>query len=347
MNVRTFHRETIRGLIRNTVNRTHLDFERRGLIAVGTVIDWTNLRTLNQEINFLFASRIGSNREQTVINNLIVEIRIRITHLQPVIANQNSYEATIERGIKVYSRYIKDNQVTRTDTTNNLGFFQSLEDQFKWGILETFQIGFTVNPRIRQYREYIRRVEELTTQHFQNQGANPQFNNNQVQSAKQNLCWCLFYYRPNLPLYHTVLREYIEAYYIALHLELQAQNNQFTIVGFEQTLEPYITQRCTYLHFNIENNAYTLINAAATLFAHRRRRRQNNNNIGMDQGQFRTTLQAVLGPNGLNIAGLAQQLQAAIPANPGVRELSIIKLPDFSGKPEEDPHEWTDLFEQA
>src|SRR5581483_2017279 len=167
-----------------------------------------------------------------------------------------------------------------------------------------------------------------------------------VQSAKQNLCWCLFYYRPNLPLYHTVLREYIETYYIALHLELQAQNNQFTVVGFEQTLEPYITQRCTYLHFNIENNAYTLINAAVTLFAHRRRR-QNNNNIGMDQGQFRTTLQAVLGPTGLDIAGLAQQLQAAIPPAPGVRELSIIKLPDFSRKPEEDPHEWTDLFEQA
>src|SRR5581483_6193302 len=221
-------------------------------------------------------------------------------------------------------------------------------DQFKWGILETFQIGFTVNPRIRQYRKYIQRVEELTTQHFQNQGANPQFNNNQVQSAKQNLCWCLFYYRPNLPLYHAVLREYIEAYYIALHFELQAQNNQFTVVGFEQILEPYITQRCTYLHFNIENNAYTLINAAATLFAHRRRRRQaNNNNIGMDQGQFRTTLQAILGPTGLDIAGLAQQLQNAIPAVPGVRELSIIKLPDFSGKPEEDPHEWTDLFEQA
>ena len=67
----------------------------------------------------------------------------------------------------------------------------------------------------------------------------------------------------------------------------------------------------------------------------------------MDQNQFRTTLQAVLGPNGLDVAGLAQQLQAAIPANPGVRELSIIKLPDFSGKPEEDPLEWTDLFEQA
>ena len=73
MNVRTFHRETIRGLIRNTVNRTHLDFERRGLLAVGIVVDWNNLRTVHQEINNLFASRIGSNREQIAVNNLIVE----------------------------------------------------------------------------------------------------------------------------------------------------------------------------------------------------------------------------------------------------------------------------------
>jgi len=279
-----------------------------------------------------------------VINNLIIEVQLRIAHLLPVITDQNSYENTIVRGITVYSRYIKDNQATRAATTNNLGFFQSLEDQFKWGILETFQIGFTVNPRIRQYQEYIQRVEDLTTRHFQNQGANPHFNNTQVQSAKQNLCWCLFYYRPNFSLYRAVLREYIEAYYVALHLELQLQNNQFTVIGFEQILEPYISQQCTYLHFNIENNAFRLLTAAVGLFVHRRRQ---NNNIGMDQNQFQTALQAVLGPAGLNVAGLAQQLQAAIPANHGVRELSIIKLPDFSGKPEEDPLEWTDLFEQA
>src|SRR5947209_6782803 len=282
MNVRTFHRETIRGLIRNTVNRTHLDFERRGLIAVGTVIDWNNLRTLNQEINSLFASCIGSNREQTAVNKLIIEFRLRIAHLLPIIVDQNSYENSIARGIKVYSRYIKDNQVTRATTNNNQGFFQSLEDQFKWGILETFQIGFTVNPRIRQYQEYEQRVGNLTSQHFQNQGANPHFNNLQVQDAKQNLCWCLFSYRPNFSLYRTVLREYIEAYYVALHLELQTQNNQFTIIGFEQILEPYIAQRCAYLHFNIENNASLVLTVAIRLFDHRRRQ-NNNNNVGMNQ----------------------------------------------------------------
>ena len=107
MNVRTFHRETIRGLIRNTVNRTHLDFERRGLIAVGTVIDWTNIRTLNQEINLLFASRIGSNREQTAVNNLIIEFRLRIAHLLPIIVDQNSYEDSIARELKFISDILK------------------------------------------------------------------------------------------------------------------------------------------------------------------------------------------------------------------------------------------------
>ena len=112
MNVRTFHRETIRGLIRNTVNRTHLDFERRGLLAIGTVIDWNNLRTLHQEINHLFASRRGSGREQVAVNNLIIEIRTRVNHLLPLITDQNGYEDSIARGIKVYSRYIKENHVT-------------------------------------------------------------------------------------------------------------------------------------------------------------------------------------------------------------------------------------------
>src|SRR5437016_13812822 len=101
MNVRTFHRDTIRGLIQNTVNRTHLDLERRGLLEVRTVINWNNLRTLHLEINNLFASRIGSNREQTVVNNLIIEFWTRATHLLPLIADQNSYEDSFTRGIKV------------------------------------------------------------------------------------------------------------------------------------------------------------------------------------------------------------------------------------------------------
>ena len=70
-----------------SLNRTHLDFECRGLLAVGTVVDWNNLRTVHQEINNLFASRIGSNREQIAVNNLIVEFRVRAAHLLPLITD--------------------------------------------------------------------------------------------------------------------------------------------------------------------------------------------------------------------------------------------------------------------
>jgi len=276
---------------------------------------------------------------------LIIEIRQRIGHLIPLIVNQNNYEDSIAKGIRVYSRYIKENQITQTNFNNGQGFYQSLEEQFKWGILEGFQIGFIVNTRVGRYQEYEQHIAELTNQHFQNQGANPILINNLTRITAQNLCWCLFNYRPNFSLYRAVLREYIETYYIALHVELQLQNNQFTIIGFEQILEPYIAQQCTYLHFTIENNASRLLGAAIRFYNHKRR--QNNNNIGMDAQQFQDALDAVLGQNGLDIARLANQLQNAIPQPAGPRELSIIKLSDFTGKPGEDPHEWTDLFEQA
>ena len=187
MNVRTFHQETIRGLLRNTVNRTHLDFEQRELIPLGTVVDWTDLRTFNQEINNLFASCIDSDREQAVIGNLIIEVRLRINHLLPIIANPQEYERALATGVKVYSRYIKNNWITRANQQHG-GFFQSLEDQTRWGILEEYQVGFLVNPCIIQYLEFEHHVTGLTNRLFRDQGANPNFNKPQVQDAKQNLC---------------------------------------------------------------------------------------------------------------------------------------------------------------
>ena len=35
------------------------------------------------------------------------------------------------------------------------------------------------------------------------------------------------------------------------------------------------------------------------------------------------------------------------PVNAPARELSIVKIADFSGKDDEDPHEWMDSFERA
>src|SRR5215210_3098298 len=82
--------------------------------------------------------------------------------------------------------------------------------------------------------------------------------------------------------------------------------------------------------------------------------------IPMDQQQLRTLLTDILGANGLNVANLATQLNTAITTlgNAGqpqiqaqvqvpARELSLIKVIDFHGKDEEDPHEWLDSFNQA
>lgn len=207
---------------------------------------------------------------------------MRINHLTTVITNLPGYEAAIIAGIKVYSRYIKGNRLTRNNQVG--GFFQSLENQFRWGILEEYQVGFLVNPRINQYLEYERDITILTNCLFRTQGANPNFNNPAVQTAKQNLCWCLFNYRPNLPLYRVVLREYIETYYTVLHQELQTQNNLFSIATFNLTLEPFLARVCAHLHFSIEDRAALLITARGALFASRLI--NNRNAIGMDAQQF-------------------------------------------------------------
>src|SRR5579871_4929566 len=102
MNEQTFHLETVRGLIRHTINRMHLDLEQRGLTALGTIVDWTNLRTFNNEVNSLFRSAVRSNRERIAVNNLIIEARRRTPHFAAVIANLAEYERIIADGIKAY-----------------------------------------------------------------------------------------------------------------------------------------------------------------------------------------------------------------------------------------------------
>ncbi len=56
MNSKEFHQQMILGLIQTTVNLTFSDLVRRDLIDVTIqehVIDWTNLRTLTNEINWI------------------------------------------------------------------------------------------------------------------------------------------------------------------------------------------------------------------------------------------------------------------------------------------------------
>ena len=72
----------------------------------------------------------------------------------------------------------------------------------------------------------------------------------------------------------------------------------------------------------------------------------------MNDQQLRQVLTAVLGQHGVDIQGLTTGVNNALQAlqqhNAGQnRELSLVKLSDFSGKTDEDPHEWIDLFNQA
>src|SRR5215211_9383224 len=111
MNEQQFHQQTISGLIQTTVNTTHLDLERRGLITLGTTVDWTNIRTLVQGIDILFRQRINTRRERIAVSNLIIEVRGRITSTIPGIANLEEFEEALNRGIKAYFRHIKENHI--------------------------------------------------------------------------------------------------------------------------------------------------------------------------------------------------------------------------------------------
>ena len=69
----------------------------------------------------------------------------------------------------------------------------------------------------------------------------------------------------------------------------------------------------------------------------------------MNNQNVQAILDAVLGQGGLNIQQLHQNLTNAVnnANNAQPRELSIIKVSDFSGKDNEDPYEWIDQFERA
>ena len=335
-----FHRETIRGLIQTTVNRTSLDLSRRRLIDNTVVIDWTQIRPLIQGINILYNQVTHSIPERVALNALIIEIRTRITQIIPGISNLEEFEEALTEGIKAYSRHIKENRFE--PPVNFEGFQQSLEVQFKWGILEqkvnTFEVGFG----IQKFQTHWQRATEIINNFFQDNGANPNFQNNNLQIAKQNCCWCLFNYR-DLPLYRTVLRDYIEDLYDEVDQELQGQGYNLQLDELVRTFETYINQQCTYLHFNSKSDSALKIQTIARGYIARRlanNLRQQQPAMALTHAQITQILQNVLGQNGLNI-----QQHLGQPAAP--RELSIIKVSDFHGKETEDPYEWVDQFERA
>src|ERR1044071_1437460 len=108
MIVKEFHLQTIKGLVRTTVNSMHLDLERRQLIPLGSAINWTGLREFDNEINTLFNSKASSRRERQAVDNIIVEVRIRAAATYLGLSDQRAFERSLTHRIKVYSRYIKN-----------------------------------------------------------------------------------------------------------------------------------------------------------------------------------------------------------------------------------------------
>src|SRR4051794_30064341 len=347
MNTKELHQQTIKGLIQTTVNRTHLDLERRGLIAEGTTVDWNQIRSLDREINLLFTHGMTSRREAQSIRNLIVEVRTRAITTYQGIPNTEDFEVALAKGIQVYSRHIRDNNIRPPN--NFAGFQQTLEEQFHWGILELHQRNFQLKPRLTRYRNYRRQVATIIAQFFRDNGANLIFDR-LLRAAQQDCCWCLFNYK-KLPLYRTTLRDYIEDIYIQADQELQRQGLDIPIAELVQNLETYIANQCTYLHFNLENNAAEVITAV------RQRQLARRRIMALNQQGLQDVLNGVLGQHGLNINQIltaVQQAQQAttqalnaLPGAGGPREVSIIKVPDFWGKDEEDPYEWVDQFKHA
>ena len=160
MNTEQFHQQTILGLLQTTVNLTHLDLERRQLIEIGSVVDWTNIRSLTNEINSLFKRELDSRRERVAFDNIIVEIRLRANPTYGGLADTAAFETNLRRGIVTYSQHIRRQDLTPPE--NFAGFQQTLENQFNWGILHLHQKYFERNPRLKRYSEYTQRIRAIT-----------------------------------------------------------------------------------------------------------------------------------------------------------------------------------------
>jgi hypothetical protein len=69
----------------------------------------------------------------------------------------------------------------------------------------------------------------------------------------------------------------------------------------------------------------------------------------MNANDLQNVLNQVFGQHGMNLPVITQQLTNAVNnmAPAPARELSLVKISDFSGADDEDPYEWTDQFLRA
>src|SRR5947199_280630 len=105
MNSKEFHRQTILGLIQTTINRTYLDLTRRNLLEVNQdarIVNWNNLRTLTNEINWLFERTPNSRRERLAIANIITEIHTRAPLIYTTLLETRAFDDALKTGLKTY-----------------------------------------------------------------------------------------------------------------------------------------------------------------------------------------------------------------------------------------------------
>jgi len=146
MNSKEFHLQTILGLIQTTINRTYLDLTRRNLLEVNPdarIVNWNNLRTLTNEINWLFERELNSRREGQTIANIIIEIHTRAPLIYTILLETRAFDEALNSGIKAYSQYLRRNNLI--PPPNFIGFRQSLDEQFHWGILHLYRRNFQIN----------------------------------------------------------------------------------------------------------------------------------------------------------------------------------------------------------
>ena len=302
-----------------------------------------NLRSLHNEINFLFSEALDSAREENTLDNLITEVHIRAADIYTGLADPDQFDQYLRQGIKTYSQYLRRHIITNPQ----IQIDQTLEEQYNWGILENCVHISQINHRIRQYREFISELSKIIRRAIRKISA--LYNSNRdLRTAYQYCCWCLFKYR-DTPFYRTALRSYIENLYSEIDQTLQLQGfNNVPLTSLTTSVEAFINEKCNYLHFNLENNAALLITAFGRRILRRTQNRRQTT-MTMNQDQLRILLDRLLGQNGLDITGSNQALTQAIQNMPGggARELSLIKVDDFYGKDNEDPHEWLDQFKRA
>ena len=172
MNSKEFHLQTIL-------------LTRRNLLEVNPdaqVVNWNNLRTLTNEINWLFEREFNSRREGQTIANIIIEIHTRAPLIYTTLLDTRTYDESLTSGIKAYSRHIRRHNLT--PSPNFIGFKQSLEEQFHWGILHLNYRDFQINNRTSRYLEYRIQIQEIINRFFQENGANPTILKNSIAQSK-------------------------------------------------------------------------------------------------------------------------------------------------------------------